>query len=105
MIKIRMINLLFLVCQILLSCDSKDLPQLGLDPIGPPESGNPETPDAKTDFYYGADLSYVNEMIDCGAVYRNSQNLVQDPYTIFSDAGANLVRVRLWHNPELDSLF
>lgn len=99
MIKIRMISFLFLVFTTLFSCDSKDLPQLGPDPIGPPESGNPENPVTKTDFYYGADLSYVNEMIDCGAVYRNSQNLVKDPYTIFSDAGANLVRVRLWHNP------
>ena len=23
-------------------------------------------------FYYGADLSYVNEMEDCGAVYKDS---------------------------------
>ena len=103
MIKPNMINLLFLACVVLLSCNSKDLPQEGVDPIGLPESNIPDTPEAKTDFYYGADLSYVNEMIDCGAVYKNSQNLVQDPYTIFSEAGANLVRVRLWHNPEWTS--
>lgn len=94
-----MINLLFLVYTIFLSCDSQALPQFQQDPIRPPESGNSETPIVKHDFYYGADLSYVNEMIDCGATYSNSQNVIEDPYTIFSDAGANLVRVRLWHNP------
>ncbi len=50
-------------------------------------------------FYYGADLSYVNEMEDCGAIYTNSSGVAKDPYSIFKDAGANLVRVRLWHNP------
>lgn len=50
-------------------------------------------------FYYGADLSYVNEMIDCGAVYKNNNSKDKDVYKIFSDSGCNLVRVRLWHNP------
>jgi len=50
-------------------------------------------------FYYGADLSYVNEMEDCGATYKNKDNVEKDPFVIFEEAGANLVRVRLWHNP------
>ncbi len=50
-------------------------------------------------FYYGADLSYVNEMEDCDAAYKNSNGAVQDPYAIFKNEGANLVRLRLWHNP------
>jgi arabinogalactan endo-1,4-beta-galactosidase len=50
-------------------------------------------------FYYGADLSYVNEMQDCGAVYRDRYNTIQDPFKIFNEAGANLVRLRLWYNP------
>ncbi|REH01193.1 glycoside hydrolase family 53 protein [Flavobacterium aquicola] len=50
-------------------------------------------------FYYGADLSYLNEMEDCGAVYKNDKGVAQDAYKIFKEAGANLVRVRLWHNP------
>ena len=50
-------------------------------------------------FYLGADLSYVNEMEDCGAVYKNSNNQETDVFDIFKTAGANLVRVRLWHNP------
>ena len=64
---------------------------------------NASESEVKTDndtlFYYGADLSYVNEMEDCGALYKDANGLVKDPYKIFSEAGANLVRVRLWHNP------
>ena len=51
------------------------------------------------DFYYGADLSYVNEMEDCGAIYKDANNITKDPYKIFKEAGSNLVRVRLWLNP------
>ncbi|MDB9847033.1 arabinogalactan endo-1,4-beta-galactosidase [Flavobacteriaceae bacterium] len=50
-------------------------------------------------FYYGADLSYVNEMEDCGAVYKDSNENIKSPYKIFAEAGTNLVRIRLWHNP------
>lgn len=50
------------------------------------------------DFYFGADLSYVNEMEDCGAIYK-VQNTPVDPFRIFADNGANLVRARLWHTP------
>jgi len=56
--------------------------------------------DAPITFYYGADLSYVNEMEDCGAVYRDSEGTITDVYQIFKNEGANLVRVRLWHNPQ-----
>jgi arabinogalactan endo-1,4-beta-galactosidase len=52
-----------------------------------------------TNFYYGADLSYVNEMQDCGAVYKNGNNEIKNVYKIFKEAGANLIRLRLWHNP------
>ncbi len=52
-----------------------------------------------THFYYGADLSYANEMEDCGALYKDAYGTLTDVYKIFSDNGANLVRVRLWHNP------
>jgi arabinogalactan endo-1,4-beta-galactosidase len=50
-------------------------------------------------FYFGVDLSYVNEMEDCGAFYKNCDNSTENPFSIFKEAGANLVRVRLWHNP------
>ena len=52
-----------------------------------------------TVFYYGADLLYVNEMEDCGAVYKDSNENFKDPYKIFAEAGTNLVRIRLWNNP------
>lgn len=51
-------------------------------------------------FYRGADLSYVNEMLDCGAIYYNEAGNAENPYTIFSKAGTDLVRVRLWHTPD-----
>ncbi|SMO50075.1 glycosyl hydrolase 53 family protein [Gracilimonas mengyeensis] len=50
------------------------------------------------DFYFGNDLSYVNQMEDCGADYKY-QGQSTDPYQIFADQGTNLVRVRLWVNP------
>lgn len=62
------------------------------------KSSEKTTPSAEV-YYKGVDLSYVNEMIDCGALYHNEEGVVQNPYNIFSNAGANLVRVRLWHNP------
>ena len=49
-------------------------------------------------FYFGNDLSYVNQMEDCGAVYREG-GVPKDPYRIFADHGSNLVRVRLWVDP------
>jgi arabinogalactan endo-1,4-beta-galactosidase len=50
-------------------------------------------------FVMGADLSYVNQVQDYGGVYKDS-GIVKDPFTIFKNHGANLVRVRLWHNPQ-----
>lgn len=47
----------------------------------------------------GVDLSYVNELEDCGATYRHDDT-VADPYLIMADAGANIVRLRLWVNPD-----
>lgn len=49
-------------------------------------------------FFFGADLSYVNEMEDCGVMYREN-NQPKDPYRIFADHNCNLVRLRLWHTP------
>lgn len=52
--------------------------------------------------YLGADLSYVNEIEDCGARFQ-SQGQSVDPYALFARKGANLVRLRLWHSPEINS--
>lgn len=72
-----------------LSCGSEDE-----TPIQNPEPSGPKLG------YYGADLSYVNEMLDCGAEYFTSDGEKKDPYEIFSEAGCNLVRLRLWHTPD-----
>lgn len=53
---------------------------------------------ASQSFYFGADLSYVNEMEDCGAVYT-VDDVPVDPYEIFASHGTNLIRLRLWHTP------
>ena len=50
-------------------------------------------------FYFGVDLSYVNEVEDCGAVYREDGQL-RDPFALFAEHGASLVRARLWHTPD-----
>ncbi len=52
-------------------------------------------PAAASGPYFGGDLSFANEMNDCGAVYRDN-GAVKDVYTIFKDHGANLIRIRLW---------
>lgn len=50
-------------------------------------------------FYFGVDLSYVNEMDDCGAeYYLNGEQ--QDAFALFAESGATLIRARLWHNPD-----
>jgi arabinogalactan endo-1,4-beta-galactosidase len=46
--------------------------------------------------YLGADLSYVNEMEDCGAVFRSGGNAV-DPFALLAGKGGNIVRVRIWN--------
>ncbi len=63
---------------------------------GRPEMEDPEPPAV---FLRGADLSYVNEMEDCGARYFRRDGQEADPYALFADAGADIVRLRLWHTP------
>jgi arabinogalactan endo-1,4-beta-galactosidase len=85
--KLTGITLLFLTAGILfLTCGNQDMPI----------EFKPEIPE---EYYLGADLSYVNEMLDCGGVYRENGNEV-DPYVLFAGKGASLVRVRFWNNPD-----
>lgn len=88
---------LFLLLIAVSSCSKGDSPA----PLPP----NP-TPAAGTKVFYqwdkfamGADLSYVNEVQDFGGVYKDS-GTVRDPFAIFKTHGANVVRVRLWNNPQ-----
>jgi arabinogalactan endo-1,4-beta-galactosidase len=50
------------------------------------------------EFYYGADLSYVNQIVDHDGVFLDS-GIVESPYKTFTQYGTRLVRFRLWHNP------
>jgi len=52
--------------------------------------------------YLGVDISYANEMDDCGAVYRSGGQQV-DQYAFFKSAGSNVARIRLWNNPDWTS--
>ena len=61
-----------------------------------PPSGGPETAQAR---FAGVDLSYVNELESCGAQFRADGQL-RDPFELFAERGANLVRLRLWHSPD-----
>lgn len=66
-------------------------------PTGPVST----TPVATTQpaaFYFGADLSFVNQILDHRGVYTD-QGEVRSPYRILKDNGANVARFRLWHNP------
>jgi arabinogalactan endo-1,4-beta-galactosidase len=52
-----------------------------------------------SEFVMGADLSNVNQVLDHGGVYRDS-SVIEDPYTVFSQYGANVIRFRLFYNPQ-----
>jgi arabinogalactan endo-1,4-beta-galactosidase len=49
-------------------------------------------------FVMGSDLSFVNQIEDYGAVFRDSSK-IKDVFKIVKQHGNNLVRVRLWHSP------
>lgn len=87
--------ILLILLFVSLSCSDKNQPGEE-DPI-PNEKPKYHlfTPD---EFAMGVDLSYVNQIEDHGGVYRDSSK-VRDPFRIMKDHGANVVRVRLWHNP------
>ncbi|HBX88369.1 MAG TPA: arabinogalactan endo-1,4-beta-galactosidase [Marinilabiliaceae bacterium] len=50
-------------------------------------------------FYFGVDLSYVNQVEDKGGAYKTSEGELSDPFILLAQSGANLSRVRIWHNP------
>lgn len=54
---------------------------------------------AEPPIYLGVDISYANEMDDCGAVYKSGGQAV-DQYRFFKSAGANVARIRIWNDPD-----
>lgn len=80
-----------IVCSLIVSCKPS------------PGNGNGD-PDKRVfythdKFSMGADLSYVNQILDHGGSYSDSGKIT-DPYVIFRKYGANTVRLRLWNNPD-----
>jgi arabinogalactan endo-1,4-beta-galactosidase len=65
----------------------------------PPQGGPSSVRYTFEQLCLGADLSYVNQVEDHGGTYRDAGE-VRDPFRILRDRGANLVRVRLWHDPQ-----
>lgn len=53
---------------------------------------------AQPGLYLGADMSFVNEVEDCGGGYRENGRPI-DPFELMARKGGNLVRVRLWNEP------
>ena len=51
-----------------------------------------------SNYYFGADLSYVNQILDHAGVYKDS-GVVESPYKTFAQYGTRLARFRLWHHP------
>lgn len=83
--------LLFLATGILLlACSSS--------PNSPDDNGN-GGPVNLSDFVMGADLSYVNQILDHGGAYMDD-GVEKDPYQIFADKGTTTARFRLFHDPQ-----
>jgi len=61
------------------------------------QTSDPQRAAPRGKLYLGADLSYVNEMEDCGAIFRKNGKPV-DPFALFKAEGANIVRVRIWND-------
>jgi len=85
-------NLIISTAMFFAYCQAKDVPSTEVPP--PLEKKFYKW----DEFCMGVDLSYINQIEDKGGSYRDS-GTVKDPFTIFSNHGANVVRVRLWHTP------
>lgn len=62
------------------------------------EAGDDE-PVTPTSFVMGADLSYVNQILDHSGTYK-ADGVETDPYEIFANKGTDVVRFRLFHDPQ-----
>jgi arabinogalactan endo-1,4-beta-galactosidase len=48
----------------------------------------------------GADLSFTNEMEDCGAKFHDAEGKDTDPFVLLKASGGTIARIRVWNNPE-----
>lgn len=60
---------------------------------------NPEPEATAGKFVMGANLCCANQILVHGGTFRDS-DMVKNPCKIFSNYGTDVVRLRLWHNPE-----
>lgn len=90
-------KLWFALCVIAFSCACESSIDGGDDSLN--EGDEPVESTADTDFIMGADLSYVNQILDHGGVYKLDGE-EQDPYKLFADKGTTSARFRLFKNPE-----
>ncbi len=88
-----------LLSLVIIGCGSDSPTDTGDNNGDDGNGSNPPPEETTNNFVMGADLSYVNQILDHGGTYRDSGE-VENPYKIFSDYGTDLARFRLWHNPE-----
>jgi arabinogalactan endo-1,4-beta-galactosidase len=74
------------------------MPAISCKKDGPAGSQNEVVFYTPAQFCMGADLSYANQVLDFGGIYKDSGQ-VTDPYLVFRKHGANTIRLRLWNNP------
>ncbi len=77
-----------IILLVIISCSKKDK-----------KTNKQKWVDLTNRFVKGVDLSYVNQIEDHGGIYKD-KGQVKDVFQIFKDKGANMVRLRLWNNPE-----
>jgi len=99
MVKLMVLNRVLIagvICLLVVGCKGES-PTTGND--GDDDGGSEEPTLTTSEFKMGADLSYLNQILDHGGSYQDSGS-VEDPYKIFSEYGTEVARFRLWHDPE-----
>ncbi len=89
-IKIHLLIAIITLSNTFSSCSKKDNPTID-QPAKDSISFN--------EFAMAVDLSYVNQVEDHGGIYYENK-VKKDPYAIFKEHGANMVRLRIWNNPQ-----
>lgn len=87
-------RLIILGIGLLTACSSHDI-----DDDFENDDGRKGEPLAPTSLVMGADMSYVNQILDHGGMYREN-GVETNPYKIFADKGTDVVRFRLFHDPQ-----
>ena len=92
-----MMKMQFIISFAVLMLTTTACQRTAVDAAKPPQTAQ-KTAYPPDKFVIGSDLSFVNQLEDYGAVYRDSGK-VKDCFKLFKERGNNLVRVRIWHTP------